>query len=39
MILKRQVKNMDIIFSDKVISLNDKVDKSKKIKDFKGFSN
>ena len=34
---KKAVKNMDIIFSDKVISLNDKVDKSKKIKDFKDF--
>jgi ornithine carbamoyltransferase len=27
----------DVIFSDKVISLNDKVDKDKKIKDFKNF--
>jgi ornithine carbamoyltransferase len=34
---KKAVKNMDIIFSDKVISLNDKVNKSKKIKDFKDF--
>ena len=30
-------KNADIIFSDKVISLNDKVNKTKKIKDFKNF--
>ena len=29
--------NADIIFSDKVISLNDKVNKKKKIKDFKKF--
>ena len=34
---KKAVKNADVIFSDKVISLNDKVDKSKKIKDFKNF--
>ena len=34
---KEAVKNMDVIFSDKVISLNDKVNKSKKIKDFKDF--
>ena len=34
---KKAVKNADIIFSDKVISLNDKVNKSKKIKDFKNF--
>ncbi len=33
----KAVKNADIIFSDKVISLNDKVNKSKKIKDFKNF--
>jgi ornithine carbamoyltransferase len=30
-------KNADVIFSDKVISLNDKVNKSKKNKDFKNF--
>ncbi|MBD1164715.1 ornithine carbamoyltransferase [Pelagibacterales bacterium SAG-MED13] len=30
-------KNADVIFSDKVISLNDKVNKTKKIKDFKNF--
>ena len=29
--------NADVIFSDKVISLNDKVNKTKKIKDFKDF--
>ena len=34
---KKAAKNADIIFSDKVISLNDKVNKSKKIKDFKNF--
>jgi ornithine carbamoyltransferase len=34
---KKAVMNADIIFSDKVISLNDKVNKNKKIKDFKSF--
>jgi len=34
---KKAVKNADVIFSDKVISLNDKVNKYKKIKDFKNF--
>ncbi len=34
---KNAVKNADVIFSDKVISLNDKVDVKKKIKDFKKF--
>ena len=34
---KKAAKNADVIFSDKVISLNDKVNKSKKIKDFKHF--
>ena len=34
---KKAVRNADVIFSDKVISLNDKVNKSKKIKDFKNF--
>ena len=29
--------NADVVFSDKVISLNDKVNKYKKIKDFKKF--
>jgi ornithine carbamoyltransferase len=35
--VKKAVKNADVIFSDKVISLNDKVNKSKKNKDFKNF--
>ena len=34
---KKAVKNADVIFSDKVISLNDKVNKKKKIKSFKNF--
>ena len=34
---KKAAKNADVIFSDKVISLNDKVNTSKKIKDFKNF--
>ena len=34
---QKAVKNADVIFSDKVISLNDKVNKVKKIKDFKNF--
>ena len=34
---KKAIKNSDVIFSDKVISLNDKVNKNKKIKDFKNF--
>jgi len=34
---KKAAKNADVIFSDKVISLNDKVNKTKKIKDFKNF--
>jgi len=34
---KKAVKNVDVIFSDKVVSLNDKVNKFKKIKDFKNF--
>ena len=34
---KKAVINADVIFSDKVISLNDKVNKSKKMKDFKNF--
>ena len=34
---KKAVMNADVIFSDKVISLNDKVNKFKKIKDFKNF--
>ena len=34
---KKAAKNADVVFSDKVISLNDKVNKNKKIKDFKNF--
>jgi len=34
---KKAATNADVIFSDKVISLNDKVNKAKKIKDFKNF--
>ncbi len=34
---KKAVTNADVIFSDKVISLNDKVNKKNKIKDFKKF--
>jgi len=34
---KKAVINADVIFSDKVISLNDKVNKVKKIRDFKNF--
>ena len=34
---KKAVKNADVIFSDKVVSLNDKVNKAKKINDFKKF--
>ena len=34
---KKAATNADVIFSDKVISLNDKVDKRKKINDFKKF--
>jgi len=34
---KKAVKNADVVFSDKVISLNDKVNKDKKIKDFNNF--
>jgi len=34
---KKAAKNADVIFSDKVISLNDKVNKTKKTKDFKNF--
>ena len=35
--VKKAAINADVIFSDKVISLNDKVNKTKKIKDFKNF--
>jgi len=34
---KKAVTKSDVIFSDKVISLNDKVNKAKKIRDFKNF--
>ncbi|MDC3071622.1 ornithine carbamoyltransferase [Candidatus Pelagibacter sp.] len=34
---KKAVLNADVIFSDKVISLNDKVNKKKKLSDFKKF--
>ena len=34
---KKAVTNADVIFSDKVVSLNDKVNKVKKIKDFRNF--
>ena len=34
---KKAVRNADVIFSDKVVSLNDKVNKVKKIKDFKNY--
>ena len=34
---KKAVSGADVIFSDKVISLNDKVNKKKKIKAFKNF--
>ena len=34
---KKAANNADVIFSDKVISLNDKVDKQKKLKDFRNF--
>ena len=34
---KKAIMGADVIFSDKVVSLNDKVNKIKKIKDFKNF--
>tara|TARA_B100000214_G_scaffold373009_1_gene352444 strand:- start:1336 stop:2265 length:930 start_codon:yes stop_codon:yes gene_type:complete len=34
---KKAVKNADVVFSDKVVSLNDKGDKIKKNRDFKNF--
>mgnify|MGYP001326392074 FL=1 len=34
---KKAAKNADVIFSDKVVSLNDRVNKEKKIKDFKNY--
>jgi len=34
---KKAIKNADVVFTDKVISMNDKVNKAKKIKDFNNF--
>ncbi len=34
---EKAAKNADVVFSDKVVSLNDKVNKAKKIKDFKNY--
>ncbi len=34
---KKAAKNADVVFSDKVVSLNDKLNKEKKIKDFKNY--
>ena len=34
---KKAVEGADVIFSDKVISMNDKVNKKKKLRDFKNF--
>ena len=34
---EKAAKNADVVFSDKVVSLNDKVNKVKKIKDFKNY--
>ena len=34
---KKAAKNADVIFSDKVVSLNDKVNKERKIKDFRNY--
>ena len=34
---KKAAKNADVVFSDKVVSLNDKVNKAKNIKDFKNY--
>ena len=34
---RKAVKNADVVFSDKVISLNDKVNKKEKVNDFKNF--
>jgi ornithine carbamoyltransferase len=34
---KKAAKNVDVIFTDKVVSMNDKVNKTKKIKSFKKF--
>ena len=37
MMLKKLQQDSDVLFTDKVISMNDKVNKSKKLKDFKKF--
>jgi len=34
---RKAIKNADVLFSDKVVSINDKVNKAKKIKDFKDY--
>ena len=34
---EKAAKNADVVFSDKVVSLNDKVNKANKIKDFKNY--
>ena len=34
---KKAATNADVVFTDKVVSMNDKVNKAKKIKDFKNF--
>ncbi len=34
---KKAIQNSDIVFADKFISMNDKINKKKKIKDFKNF--
>jgi len=34
---KQAVLNADVVFTDKIISMNDKINKKKKIKDFKNF--
>ena len=36
--IKKAATNSDVIFTDKVISMNDKVNKEKKIKEFKNFN-
>ena len=36
--VKKAANNADVIFTDKVISMNDKINKAKKIKDFKNFT-
>ena len=35
--IKKAAKNADVVFTDKVFSLNDKVNKAKKIRDFKNY--